>query len=317
MSKILVTGIAGYIGSTVAHMLLQEGHHLVGLDNLSTGFESFIPKEVDFVKGDVTDFEVMKKLGREVDGIIHLAGIKYAGQSYKDPESFYKINTLGTLNAGIAARNSRLGIIVFSSSCSVYGELIDSVAGEDSATNPVSPYGKSKLMAETILNDFKDVHGLNLVSLRYFNVVGASKHGAYDLSEFNLFPNLCRSLINKTPFKVFGSNLPTHDGTCIRDYVDVNDIASAHVKVFHKLANSVSLKRVYNLGNGNGTSVLEIIKLFKEITQKELEIEFLQARNGDPLSIVSNYNAALIDLEWSPEISTLESVESQVHYFRG
>jgi UDP-glucose 4-epimerase len=316
MSKILVTGIAGYIGSTVANMLLEGGHHLIGLDNLSTGFESFIPKEVDFVKGDVTDFEVMDKLGKEVDGIIHLAGIKYAGQSYKDPDSFYRINALGTLNAGIAARNSRLGIIVFSSSCSVYGELIDSVASEDSATNPVSPYGKSKLMAETILNDFKEIYGLKLVSLRYFNVVGASKHGAHDLSEFNLFPNLCRSIINKTPFKVFGSSLPTRDGTCIRDYVDVNDIASAHVNVFQKLTENVSLNRAYNLGYGSGTSVLEIIKLFKDITQKEIEIEFLQARNGDPLSIVSNYNAALNDLEWSPEISISESVESQVRYFR-
>ena len=316
MPNILVTGIAGYIGSSVANLLLEDGHKVIGLDNFSTGFESFIPKGVDFEEGDVTDFEVMNKLGKEVDGVIHLAGLKYAGQSHLDPESFYRTNTLGTLNAGVAAKNSRLGVIVFSSSCSVYGELLESVATEKSATSPVSPYGKSKLMAETILNDFSEIYGLKVVSLRYFNVVGASINGAYDRSEFNLLPNLCRSVINKSPFKVFGFKLPTRDGTCIRDYVDINDIASAHATVFQKLVEGVELGRKYNLGHGHGTSVMEIIDLFSEITRKELKLEFMEARNGDPVSIISKYDAALTDFSWIPKIKIAESIESQINHFR-
>jgi UDP-glucose 4-epimerase len=315
MSKILVTGIAGYIGSTVGNLLLQAGHQVVGLDNLSTGFEGFIPKEVEFIEGDVTEFEVMNKLGKEVDAVIHLAGIKYAGQSFLDPDSFYRINTVGTLNAGVAAKNSRLRIIIFSSSCSVYGNLLGPIATEESTTNPVSPYGKSKLMAETILNDYVNVFGLKLVSLRYFNVVGASTSGAHDRSEFNLFPNLCRSFINSTIFKVFGSKLATRDGTCIRDYVDVNDIASAHALAFEKLVEGIDLKDKYNLGYGSGKTVMEIINLFSEITQKELAIEFLEARAGDPISIISKYDAALNDFGWSPKFNVMESIKSQINHF--
>jgi len=316
MPKILVTGVAGYIGSAVANLLLQDGHQVIGLDNLSTGFESFVPKGVDFYEGDITDFEVMNKLGKEVDGVIHLAGLKYAGQSHLDPDSFYRVNTLGALNAGVAARNSQLGIIVFSSSCSVYGNLLSSVATEESETNPVSPYGKSKLMAETILKDFADTYGLKLVSLRYFNVVGASINGSYDRSEFNLFPNLCRSVINRSPIKIFGSKLATRDGTCIRDYVNINDVASAHANVFQKLVEGAKLRDKYNLGHGEGYSVMEIINLFSEITQKELDIEFLEARDGDPLTIISVYEAALKDLGWSPKINIAESIKTQMSHFR-
>lgn len=316
MPRILITGIAGYIGSAVGSLLLQEGHQVIGLDNLSTGYESFIPKDVDFNKGDVTDLEIMSKLGKEVDGVIHLAGLKYASQSFLDPDSFYRTNALGTLNAGLAAKNSRLGIIVFSSSCSVYGDLLESVATEESATNPVSPYGKSKLVAETILNDFSRIYGLKSVSLRYFNVVGASINGAHDRSEFNLLPNLCRSLLLGTPFKVFGSNLPTRDGTCIRDYVDINDIAKAHSSAFNKLAGKTPLSDKYNLGNGQGSSVKEIITLFSEISQKKLNIEFVEARQGDPLSIISKYDAAINDLDWIPKINIAESIESQLDHFQ-
>jgi UDP-glucose 4-epimerase len=315
MAKFLVSGVAGYIGSTVAKLLLESGHSVIGIDNLSTGMPEFVDPKVEFVPGDIMDLELMLKLGQKVDGIIHLAGIKFAGESYLAPEIFYRVNTLGSLNAGLAALETKSKIIVFSSSCSVYGNVNGFQVSEATPLKPISPYGRSKLMSETVLNDLSIAHKLSVVSLRFFNVIGATQLGAYDKSKFNLFPNLCRAIQNGGKIQIFGSNLPTKDGSCIRDYVDVNDIASAHVLVAEKMLKKEMLKNAYNLGCAKGTSVLEIVKAFEEIVNKEIFIDFCEPREGDPYEITSNFEAAKADLGWEPQITLLRSIESQLIEF--
>jgi len=318
MVKFLVSGVAGYIGSTVAKLLLESGHSVIGIDDLSTGMLEFVDPKVEFVPGDIMDLELMLRLGQKVDGVIHLAGIKFAGESFLAPEQFYGVNTVGTLNAGLAALESKSKIIVFSSSCSVYGNVNGIKVSETTPLEPISPYGRSKFMGETILNDLSIAHKLNAVSLRYFNVIGATRLGSYDKSEFNLFPNLCRAIQNKSKIKIFGNNLPTMDGSCIRDYVDIYDIASAHVLVAEKMLKKAELRNAYNLGCAKGTSVLEIVKAFEEIANKQISIDFCEQRDGDPYEIASNLDAAKNDLGWEPHVTLSQSIESQlIEFFRG
>jgi UDP-glucose 4-epimerase len=318
MAKFLVSGVAGYIGSTVAKLLLESGHSVIGIDNLSTGIPEFVDPKVEFVLGDIMDLKLMLKLGQRVDGVIHLAGIKFAGESFLAPELFYQVNTLGSLNAGLAALESESKIIVFSSSCSVYGNANGIKVSEATPLKPISPYGRSKFMSETILNDLSMAHKLSVVSLRYFNVIGATPLGSYDKSKFNLFPNLCRAIQDSNKIRIFGDNLPTKDGSCIRDYVDVYDIAFAHVLVAEKMLKKAELRNAYNLGCAKGTSVLEIVKAFEEIANKQISIEFCEQRDGDPYEIASNFEAAKNDLGWEPQVTLSQSIESQmIEYFRG
>jgi UDP-glucose 4-epimerase len=315
MAKFLVSGVAGYIGSTVAKLLLESGHGVIGIDNLSTGMPEFVDPKVEFVLGDIMDLELMSRLGQEVDGVIHLAGIKFAGESFLAPELFYRVNTLGSLNAGLAALKTKSKIIVFSSSCSVYGNVNGFHVSETTPLKPISPYGRSKLMAETILNDLSIAHKLSVVSLRFFNVIGATQSGAYDKSEFNLFPNLCRAVQNRNKIQIFGSDLPTKDGSCIRDYVDIYDVALAHVLVAEKMLKKAELKNAYNLGCAKGTSVLEIVKAFEEIANQQISIDFRERREGDPYEITSNFEAAKNDLGWEPKVSLSQSIETQLIEF--
>jgi UDP-glucose 4-epimerase len=170
-------------------------------------------------------------------------------------------------------------------------------------------------MSETILSDLSRSHKLNVVSLRYFNVIGATQFGAYDKSEFNLFPNLCRAILNNSKLKVFGKDLPTRDGTCIRDYVDVHDIARAHVMIAEKMLEKTQLKTQYNLGSGYGTSVLEVISAFEEIAKKKITVEYHTHREGDPFEITSNFEMATLDFDWEPTESLNASIKSQLAEF--
>jgi UDP-glucose 4-epimerase len=277
--------------------------------------------EISFQKnqnlnGSILDQHLMNKLGHKVDGVVHAAGIKYANQSSINPQTFYEINLVGSINVAMAARNSRKKIIVFSSSCAIYGNSIYNPALEKSPKNPISPYGRSKLMAETIFEDFADAYGLRYVALRFFNVIGASEFGSYDKSKFNLFPNICRSIRDSSTFEIFGTNLQTPDGSCVRDYVDVNDVSRAHLIVIEKLIQELSIGREYNLGTGKGISTLEIIRQF----EKQLSIKVLVAsqglRKGDPLEIFADASLAEKDLNWRPEIDLGFSVHSQFRLFR-
>jgi UDP-glucose 4-epimerase len=315
LTKFLVTGAAGYIGSTIAFQLQKNGYDIIGIDDLSTGRQEFVPREIEFIQGSILDLELMLNIGSEVDGIIHAAGIKFAHESMMDPQNFYQVNLQGSLNVAIATRNTKRKILVFSSSCSIYGDSDVEKIKENSPANPISPYGRSKHMAELMYNDFSDAYKLKYVGLRYFNVIGASENGAFDGSKFNLFPNLTRAIQENNTFALFGSNLPTDDGSCVRDYVDVNDIANAHLICAEKLMKDEKINREYNLGVGRGFSTLEIIHEFEKQTFSVMKIEDAGFRQGDPISIQSDSSSARKDLNWHPAVDLTTSVQTHLKHF--
>ena len=303
--EIIVTGAAGYIGAHVAAHLLNEGYDVIGVDNFSTGFRQFIDPRIRFIEGDVTNFQFMKsvlnKISNPVDsGVVHCAGLKFAGESVKNPMAFYEANALSTLSLLKAMKIVGITNLVFSSSCSVYGSIRE-LTQVDEATElqPISPYGRSKLFAEWMIRDSIDEGWLNAVSLRYFNVVGNGKIPAYDKSKFNLFPNIYRAIENGSSLSIFGNNHASNDGTCVRDYLHVTDLAKAHKVALNRLATGARLEFAYNLGSGSGFSVMEVIQCaFKNISNN-FHYTIESARKGDPAVIRASIDLAARDLEWS------------------
>jgi UDP-glucose 4-epimerase len=305
----IVTGVAGYIGSHIALELLNSGYRVVGIDDLSTGSQKFIDPRIDFHKVNIADLSSLRKsvLSYKNKGeisVIHAAGIKFAGESVFRPIEFYRTNFSGTINileimSEIGAQN-----LVFSSSCSVYGEITDGLnVDEDSILKPISPYGKSKYFAEIAINDFVSTGKIKAVSLRYFNVAGNGKSLGYDKSMFNLFPNIYRALQQNLPFNVYGNTYDTKDGSCIRDYVDVSILAKAHVATLERLRDNQNLLPAYNLGSGIGLSVLDVIKAVQETIYPDFRAIIQPARKGDPASILANVSNAESDLNWKHDAS--------------
>lgn len=310
--RVVVTGGAGYIGSHVVQALLEDGHEPIVVDDFSTGRREFIPHGVAFEKIDVSDFEAMRTFFSKTEGIsglIHLAGIKYAGESVKRPLDFYRSNTFGLGVTLQAMKIANIRNIVFSSSCSVYGDVLkDTAASESSLLNPQSPYGRSKLFAEQILEDEVKASRINAVCLRYFNVAGNGNIIAYDQSPYNLFPNIYRAIDSQSRFNVYKSFTETRDGTCIRDYVDVNLLAASHVNVLHRLVEGINIDFAYNLGSGSGTSTLEIAETAKKLFG--VEFNLMPARKGDPSVIMADVRKASTDLNWAHKISIDEILEN-------
>jgi UDP-glucose 4-epimerase len=312
MTKILVTGVAGYIGSAVAARLINEGYEVTGVDNFATGKETFIPEKIEFIQGDVNNLPLLKSIAKRCDMIAHVAGIKYAGESVKKPGDFYTTNTMGTLNVAEATKFTKFQSVLFSSSCSVYGNPIASVATELTPTVPISPYGRSKKWSEEILGDFHYAYGIKFVSLRYFNVVGVSRHGSYDDSKFNIFPNLSRAINQSEAFNIFGKSFSTHDGTCMRDYVDVNDIAKAHVLSIIEMTSREIVSGPINIGSGHGTSVLDIVHEFEKASRGRIKVEYSDAREGDPDCVIADYKLAHERWGWEPSVKLSESVREHL-----
>lgn len=303
--RVVVTGGAGYIGSHVVNSLIAHGHEPIVIDNLSTGRRDFIPHGVPLNVMDVSDLNAMKtffSINTNISGVIHLAGLKYAGESVKKPLDFYYANTQGMTNTLQTMKFGGVQNVVFSSSCSVYGDPIrGEPASENTLLDPKSPYGKSKLFAEQILADEMSASGINAISLRYFNVAGNGSIPAHDQSPYNLFPNIYRAIETQTTIEVFQSEDETRDGTCVRDYVDVNLLASAHVNALTKLMTGSKLDFAYNLGSGVGTSTLEIVDTAYRLFGVKYRIA--PARSGDPSSVVADIRKAAIDLDWIHETS--------------
>jgi UDP-glucose 4-epimerase len=303
--EIIVTGVAGYIGAHIAAQVLQAGHSVIGVDNLSTGQLEFIDPRIHFYQGDVGDSHFLNSVFETIahpakTGVIHCAGLKFAGESVKNPLAFYEANSLSVLTLLKSMKLANITKLVFSSSCSVYGQVQTSTPVDEKVElRPISPYGRSKLIAEMMISDSINEGWLNAVSLRYFNVVGNSNVAAYDKSIFNLFPNLYRAIHNKLELPVFGINHDSRDGSCIRDYVHVSDLARAHLVAFNKLSSGLNLEFAYNLGSGVGYSVLEIIQAASQQIESGLKYKIESARNGDPAEIRADVGLAARDLDWS------------------
>jgi UDP-glucose 4-epimerase len=298
MTKWMVTGGAGYIGAHVARKLLESGREVVVVDDLSTGFESFVPPEAAFVPRRIHDLTADDLRG--IDGVVHLAALKYAGLSVQEPLRFYRNNVDGMaalLETMIGADVNRL---VYSGSCSVYGTPAAEHVDEDTPTGPESPYGETKLLGEWLARDVAAVHPLRYTSLRYFNVVGSAYAEVYDASPHNLFPIVFRAIDAGVPPKVHGDDYPTPDGSCIRDYIHVGDLADAHVLAADRLDRGDALPHAYNIGTGTGASVLQVVDAVRRTLDIALPVDIGPRRAGDPARIIADGTRARDELGWTP-----------------
>jgi UDP-glucose 4-epimerase len=316
MREIVVTGGAGYIGSHIAQEFLDLGCEVHVIDNLQTGHLEFVPSGVDFHLADVANLEQVSQIFSQLKdassaGVVHAAGLKFAGESIKAPLDFYNANTNSTIQLLRAMSDFKVTNLVFSSSSSVYGDHgANGAVVEDSELVPISPYGRSKLFAEQIINDAKIPFGINSVALRYFNVIGSRPECGLDLSKFNLLPNLYRATASNHPIQVFGDSYATPDGTCIRDYVDVRQLAKAHVRTLELLSLGAEIPSAINIGSGTGFSVREVIDVLQISTGKSLNIEVVSGRQGDPAITLADTSVAKKIFNWDPYYTVQESVES-------
>jgi UDP-glucose 4-epimerase len=308
----LVTGGAGYIGAHVVRAFGEVGLDAVVVDDLSSGHREFVPPQVPFVEGSIVDTDLMTRAMDEhgVEGVVHLAGFKYAGVSVDRPLHTYTQNVTGTVSLLEAMQRTGVEAIVFSSSAATFGTPDVDLVTEETPTLPESPYGESKLIGEWLIRDQARATGLRHTSLRYFNVVGSGSKDLYDTSPHNLFPIVFEMLLaGKTP-RINGDDYDTPDGTCVRDYVHVADLASAHVVAAQHLTARDDLLPVYNLGSGTGSSVRQIMDAIRTVTGIDFEPEIGPRRPGDPARIVATGEAAGRDLDWQMRHSLEEMVRT-------
>ena len=308
--KVLVTGGAGYIGGTVATRLMQEGHSVTVLDNLCHSKRSEVPAGAEFVQADIADRPRVEALLRELqpDGVLHFAALIEAGESMQKPEIYFRNNTASTLSlleAMLAAGTNKL---VFSSTAAVYGEPDSTPIEETAALRPTNAYGESKLMVEQMLGWFHRVHGLRYASLRYFNVAGALPgRGEAHEPETHLIPLILDvALGRREKIFIYGDDYSTPDGTCIRDYIHVVDLAAAHMLALGALREKD--KMIFNLGNGSGFSVKEVIESARRVTGHAIPVEMKIRRPGDPARLVASSAKAKAELGWEPQIPELDGI---------
>ncbi|WP_426225775.1 UDP-glucose 4-epimerase GalE [Pseudarthrobacter sp. DSP2-3-2b1] len=296
----LVTGAAGYIGAHVLEAFAEAGIDTVAVDSLISGHREFIPEGVPFIQASILETERITNALAEhnVTGVVHLAGYKYAGKSVREPLVAYEHNVTGTALLLQAMENADVDKIVFSSSAAVYGTPAGEDVTEATPTFPESPYGETKLIGEWLIRDQVRAQGIKATSLRYFNVVGSGSPRLYDSSPHNLFPLVLSALAEGRPAKIFGTDYDTSDGTCVRDYVHVSDLALAHVAAARALDADSPLEPVYNLGSGTGVSVREIMETMAAVTGTDFPVELCDRRPGDPARIVANGDLAARDLGW-------------------
>lgn len=308
--KVLVTGGAGYIGATAVRLLLKHGHEVTALDNLSQGHREAVPEKARLVIADLADRETLSDLFREskFDAVMHFAALALVGDSMKYPERYFRNNVTNSLNLLECCAANHVSRFVFSSTAAVFGDPQTRLIVESTPKAPLNPYGESKLQVEAMLRWFQQIHGVRYAVLRYFNVAGAwDGHGEHHDPESHLIPNVLQVAMGKrASVSVFGTDYPTPDGSCVRDYVHTYDLAMAHFLVMDALKDREAL--AYNLGNGNGFSVREVISTARKITGHPIPVVESPRRPGDPPVLVASSEKIGKELGWKPKYATLESI---------
>ena len=311
-SAILIIGGCGYIGTHMVKALLAAGHDVVTLDNLSKGNRDLLPGGA-FVQGDINDSVVLEQVfaSRRFDAVMHFSAFTEVGESVLDPQKYYLNNVAGTLNLLHAMRRHDVQRFIFSSSAAVYGEPDYTPIDEDHPCRPTNPYGRTKLMVEDILRDYDRAYGLRFIALRYFNAAGADASGAIGERhdpESHLIPLVLKVATGeREDITIFGTDHNTPDGTCLRDYVHVNDLAAAHLLALEALQNNAP-SAAYNLGNSTGHSVREVIETARRITGHAIPAVEGPRRPGDPAVLVARSTKARTELGWQPKFETLEVI---------
>lgn len=310
--KLLIPGGAGYVGSHLVRYAQEHGHEVVVLDDFSTGHKWSI-KDCEILEVNLLDAATLSKLlkGRFFDGVIHFAAKSLVNESVTQPELYYRNNIIGTLNLLREMKKNNITDLVFSSTASIFGNPISEKVAEDHPKNPLSPYGRTKLMVENILEDVCEVDDFNVTCLRYFNAAGAHESGLIGEMhepETHLIPNVLNSaLMDKKVLKIFGDDYPTIDGTCVRDYVHVSDLAQAHLLALQREKKTQGFS-AFNLGNGFGFSVLEIIRSAQDITGLDVDYDVLERREGDAAVLVADNRHAINALGWKPKWTKISDI---------
>jgi UDP-glucose 4-epimerase len=310
--KLLIPGGAGYIGSHMVRYAQEHGHEVVVLDDFSTGHEWAI-KDCEILRVDLLDQDKLAQLlkGRSFDGVIHFAAKSLVGESVQKPDIYYRNNVVGTLNLVNEMINNDIHNLVFSSTAAIFGNPVTEKIAEDHPKNPINPYGQSKLMVENMLRDICAVHDINATCFRYFNAAGADPSGsigeAHD-PETHLIPNILKStILGGSVLKVFGNDYETRDGTCVRDYVHVTDLAQAHLLGLEHMKHNRGFS-AFNLGNGSGFSVLEVIESCERVVSNKIPYDIALPRGGDPARLVADSAAAIREIDWKPNFEKIDDI---------
>jgi len=313
MKNILVTGGAGYIGSHAVVELLDSGYNVIVLDNLENGYIELVDKRAKFYQGDIREINSFENVFKEnkIDAVMNFAGYIKVGESVFEPNKYYINNTYGVMNVIEVMKKYSVKNIIFSSTAAVYGEVkCDGLVYEDYPTAPINPYGASKLMAERVIIDAAKAYGINYSIFRYFNVGGA--HEKYHIGQKGesvtaLIPIILQAAKGeREKLSIYGDDYPTKDGTGIRDYIHVVDLVRAHIAALPALDKNIS--GIYNLGNGNGFSVLEMLNAAKKVTNVDIKSEVVEKREGDPASVVAASEKARDILGWKAEYTDVEKI---------
>jgi len=314
MKSILVTGGAGYIGSHAVRELARSGYRPISLDNLSKGHEKAV-LDGDFIRGELADEELLESIFQEnsVDAVMHFAALCEVGESVENPRLYYEQNVVNTLTLLRVMLRHDVGKFILSSTCATYGDPQRIPIDEIHPLQPLNPYGESKLMVERVLREYDRAYGLSFVSLRYFNAAGASldaRLGESHDPETHLIPRILKVATGELEnLQVFGDDYPTPDGTCVRDYIHVLDLASGHVAAYQWLCEGRD-SEVFNLGTGQGYSVMELVEAARNLTDREIPLEVSDRRPGDPSHLVADPGKAHQMLKWEPEHSSVETILS-------
>lgn len=317
---ILVTGGAGYIGSHCILALLQKNYDVVIFDNLSTGHIETVNElkkygNVQFIQGDLLNKNDLSKVfnNNNIDSVIHFAAFSQVAESVKNPQKYYENNVCGTVNLLSAMIENNVNKIVFSSTAAIYGEPIYIPIDEKHPQNPINPYGKTKHIIENIMDDYDKAYGLKSVRLRYFNVAGAdnkNRVGEWHEPETHLIPNILKSTFgNEKTFEMYGEDYDTKDGTCVRDYINVEDLADAHILALEYLKNGGETN-YFNLGTNEGNTVKEVFSVCEKVTDKTIAINKMPRREGDPAKLIADNKKVKEVLHWEPKHTLYDSIKT-------